>query len=85
MAKNENSEINEEPSFSQTNDKLHNQIWQGHFYKVNVCGAHKVPIKSISNLPCDGKFNKCVSFDKGTCIEIIQKYKTRYTILRDKK
>ena len=83
MEKNEKSKSNNEPTFRTIRDNIRGQIWRGRFYKVNVCGAYKVEIKTRNNLPCNSEFNQCVSFDKGSCVEIIKK--TKYTILKDEK
>ena len=72
------------PSFDEKYSGIHQRnIWEGHFYKVNVCGSKKVQIKSEKDKPCDSKYGHCISFDKGACIEIIQQYNgSRYTVLK---
>lgn len=66
--------------FRQKPGPFNSIIWVGTFYKANICGRHEVPIRSKLNRPCDNKYAKCVSFDKGTCVELIKRSKSRYFI-----
>lgn len=70
----------ENPVFKTKITRNNSSIWVGKFYKVNLCGKHEVPIKSKKDRPCDNKYEKCVSYDKGTCVEIIKMSNTRYII-----
>ncbi len=71
---NDSIKINATPS------KKYGKFYEGHFYKINACGSYEVQING-NDPPCNGKYEKCVSYDRGACIQIVKLTKTRYFVI----
>jgi hypothetical protein len=59
--------------------RRYGKCWEGKFIKVNVCGSKEVNI-SGEDQPCNSKYQHCVSYDEGCCVQIIKFTTTRYFV-----